>query len=146
MPFCPNCGTPVENLNDPCPACNKTAPAEAIKATETPAAETPVAETPVAETPAAPVIEPVIVPEQPKVRQLNTAQLVCGIINSVCCCMPLGVAGIIMAVMAKDSPDDATEEKRLNIAKILNIIGTVGGAIVSILYVIYYVIIAASMM
>ena len=135
MPFCPNCGTPVENLNDPCPACNRTAAPEVAKATETPAQEAPAVETPAVETPAAaPVVEPVVVPEPPKARQLNSAQLGWGIFNTVCCCMPCGIAAIILAVMAKDSPDDETEQKRLNIAKILNIVGPAGGAFVSLIY------------
>lgn len=127
MPFCPNCGTPVENLNDTCPSCGMS-PNGAPKDT-----------TPETEAPETPVVEPEIITDNadqnstPAPRQLNMAQLIWGIVNAACCCTPLGIAGIILAVMAKDAPTDEEEKKKLKIAMILNIIGTAGGAVISLL-------------
>ncbi len=64
---------------------------------------------------------------------LNVAQLVWAIINLLCCCTPLGIAALILTVMAKDAPTAEEEAKKLKTAKTCNIIGTVGGVVIEIL-------------
>ena len=126
MALCPNCGASVENGAIFCTSCGSSIHTN-DGAPETPA--TPVNEEVVYNTPQT----------APKARELNVAQLVWAIINIVLCCMPLGVAGLVFTIMAKDSPDDATEAKRLKNAKIFNIIATVGGALIVVFYIIYFV-------
>lgn len=132
MPFCPNCGTPVENLNDTCPSCGMS-PNGVPKDTA-----------PETEAPETPVVEPEIITNNadqnstPAPRQLNIAQLIWGIVNAACCCPPLGIAGIILTVMAKDALTDEEEKKKLKIAMILNAVGT---ALVALFFLMYIVLI-----
>ena len=67
-------------------------------------------------------------------RPLSTLHLIWGIINVVCCCMPCGIAAIVLTVLAKDAPDDFAAQKRLTIAMILNIIGTAGAVLIYVVY------------
>ena len=71
---------------------------------------------------------------------LNVGSLVWSIINLVLCCMPLGIASLIMTVLAKDAPSAEDEEKKLKIARICNLIGTLSVAIVSIFYIVFVVV------
>ena len=83
-----------------------------------------------------------VVAEAP--RQLATGQLVFSIINIVlgCCGLGgiLGIIALIMTIMAKSAATDADSDKKLHIAKILNIIAIIGisiGLIASILYMLF---------
>ena len=68
--------------------------------------------------------------------QTNTGLLVWSIINLVICCLPLGIAGLIFTLNAKNALNAEEEAQKLKTAKTCNLIGTIGGAVVVILYVI----------
>lgn len=74
-----------------------------------------------------------------KSNELNIGQLVWAIINIVMCCMPLGVAALILTVMAKDA-DAEKAAKNLKTAKILNLVGTISAAAFIVIYVIFVII------
>ena len=69
-------------------------------------------------------------------RQTNTGLLGGSIINLVICCLPLGIAGLIFTLNAKNALNAEEEAQKLKTAKTCNLIGTIGGAVVVILYVI----------
>lgn len=108
MKTCPKCGFSVEDEAAFCQACG----ADLKNPDAAPAEETPI---------------PII---QPRVRELNILQLIWSIINLICCCTPLGVAGLVLTITAKSAVDDITEQKNLRYAQICNIIATAVGAVV----------------
>ena len=116
MPFCPNCGNNVDNGAKFCPSCG--AP-----------------QAPQNTTSAAPEINYYDAQPSGSSGQLNTVQLVWSIINLVMCCTPMGIAGIILTILAKDAHSAEEEAKKLKIAKICNIVGTVGFVVLMIVYV-----------
>ena len=67
---------------------------------------------------------------------LNVGQLVWSIINIVLCCVPLGIAALILTILAKDSPSREEELKKIKAARTCNIIGSVSVAALVIIYVI----------
>ena len=69
----------------------------------------------------------------------NTGLLVWSIINLVLCCMPLGIAGLVMTLNAKNCMSMEEEQQKLKTAKTLNLIGTIGGAVVVVLYIVLIV-------
>jgi endonuclease IV len=86
--------------------------------------------------------------QQPQVEKasgsLNVGMLVWSIINTLICCMPLGVISLIFTILA-NSASSATEEKsKVKTALILNIIGSAAFVIFIILYIVFIVIMIAS--
>ncbi|MBE6885750.1 MAG: zinc-ribbon domain-containing protein [Ruminococcaceae bacterium] len=82
---------------------------------------------------------PPVVAETP--RQLATGQLVFSIINIVlgCCSLNgiMGIIALIMTIVAKNAATDEDAEKKLRVAKILNIVALVAcliGTMFAILY------------
>ncbi|MBO4983610.1 MAG: zinc-ribbon domain-containing protein [Clostridia bacterium] len=69
--------------------------------------------------------------------KINIGQMIWAIINLVSCCQILGIVSIIMVVLAKDAPSAQEETKKVRCAMICNIIGTVGGIIVTVLSAVY---------
>ena len=63
--------------------------------------------------------------------------MIWAIINLVSCCQILGIVSIIMVVLAKDAPSAQDEAKKVRGAMICNIIGAVGGIIVTVLAAVY---------
>jgi hypothetical protein len=63
----------------------------------------------------------------------STPYLVWSIVNTVCCCLPLGIAGIIFAIKINDAAT-YEEEKNKKTAMILCIIGSSVGVVISIFY------------
>ena len=130
MAFCKNCGAQLEESAKFCPSCGtaqaEQAPAEVV---------TPEIEIPVQEINAAPA------PEKAS-GNLNVAQLVWSIINLLVCCTPLGIAALIFTVIAKDAATAEEEAKKLKTAKTCNLIGTIGGAVVIVLYIVLAVVMA----
>lgn len=67
--------------------------------------------------------------------QLNVGQLVWSIINLLTCCTPLGIAGLILTLLAKDAHSAEEETSKLKTAKICNLIGTIGAGVIILLYI-----------
>ena len=79
--------------------------------------------------------------------KINMAQMIWAIINLVSCCQILGIISLVMTVLAKDAPSAQDEAKKVRGAMICNIIGTVGGILVMIIYiavVVYFSLLEAS--
>jgi len=120
MAYCSNCGYQLEENAKFCPACGTK--------TET-SAETLAEEAPVTEIPT-PVESTIETPAPAKASGvLNMPMLIWAIINLIACCMPLGIAGLVLTIMAKDAPSETEEAKKLKTAKTCNIIGSIGGVI-----------------
>lgn len=62
-------------------------------------------------------------------------QLIWSIINIVLCCVPLGIAALILTILAKDSPSREEELKKIKAARTCNIIGSVSVIALVIIYV-----------
>ncbi|MBQ8146165.1 MAG: zinc-ribbon domain-containing protein [Clostridia bacterium] len=70
--------------------------------------------------------------------KINVGQMIWAIINLISCCQILGIVSLIMVILAKDAPSAQEEAKKVRGAMICNIIGTVGGIIVTIVSAVYY--------
>jgi hypothetical protein len=64
-----------------------------------------------------------------------TPYLIWSILNVVFCCMPLGIAGIIYANKAGKAATPEEGQKHLGTARIICIIATVAGFILSLIYI-----------
>jgi hypothetical protein len=64
-----------------------------------------------------------------------TPYIVWSIINLVCCCMPLGIAGLIFAIQINSASSYEEAENKRKTAMILCIIGTVFGFVIGVIYV-----------
>jgi hypothetical protein len=74
-------------------------------------------------------------PQAVKTQWFNsTPYLIWSIVNTVCCCLPLGIAGIIFAIKINDAATYEEAEKNKKTAMILCIIGSAVGVVISILY------------
>ena len=111
MAYCSNCGTKLDENAKFCLACGT--PTEQTENTET----------------VAPSFEDTTPAPAKASGVLNVGQLVWSIINLIACCMPLGIAGLLMTIFAKDAPSAEEEAKKLKTAKTCNLIGTIGGAV-----------------
>ena len=116
MAYCKNCGVALDENAKFCSTCGASQEEETVVAEIT--------------------SEEIVTPEPKKASgKLNIAQLVWSIINLVACCGPLGIAGLILTIIAKDAPSAEDEAKKIKVAKTCNLIGTIGGIIISILYI-----------
>ncbi len=71
----------------------------------------------------------------PRIQEIDTnPQLIWAIINTLCCCLPLGVWAIILVSGVRGKQSYEAAEKDLKTAKTINIVATVGGVVVSIVY------------
>ena len=128
MAFCTNCGTQLDENSKFCPTCG----AEQANAQPVPA-ETDYNFNQTFDEP--------VVPEVPKASgNLNILHLVWAIINILACCMPLGVAALILTVLAKDAPTAEEEAKKIKTARLCNIIGTVSAVVLFIVYIVLIVV------
>ena len=119
MAYCSNCGSKLEENAKFCLACG------------TPTAQTEnstVNTAPVEDATIPPIEETVPAPAKAS-GVLNMPMLIWAIINLIACCMPLGIAGLVLTIMAKDAPSETEEAKKLKTAKTCNIIGSIGGVI-----------------
>ena len=67
----------------------------------------------------------------------TTLPLVLSIICLACCCLPLGIGGLIFAMNAnnaKKAGDLATAQAKAKTSLILSIVGMVGGVIIGTVY------------
>lgn len=119
MAFCNNCGNQLEENAKFCPVCGtKTEQLADSAAVESTVESTPAKASGV----------------------LNTKMLIWAIINLICCCQPLGIASLIITILAKDAPSAEDEAKKIKAAKTCNLIGTIGGAIFNFIYVVFVVV------
>ena len=72
-------------------------------------------------------------------RNINTGMLVWSIINIIFCCMPFGIWSLVMTIMAKDAPSAEEEQKKLKLARTVNIVSAIIGALVYIVNIIMFV-------
>jgi len=117
MAFCKNCGSRIDDGSKFCSVCGASQ-----ESTEQ-------------QQPGEPIynIEPVI----PKASgTLNVGMLVWSIINLLMCCMPLGIASLIMTIMAQGAASAQEEASKLKTAKICNLIGTIATGVLIIAYII----------
>jgi uncharacterized membrane protein YvbJ len=68
--------------------------------------------------------------------KINTGLLVWSIINTVLCCQILGIIALIMTITANSTSTAQEENKKLGTAKTLNLIGTIGGVIIVVFYIV----------
>ena len=128
MAFCSNCGTQLDENSKFCSNCG----AEQASVQPVPA-ETDYNFTQTFDEP--------VVPEVPKASgNLNILHLVWAIINILACCMPLGVAALILTVLAKDAPSAEEEAKKIKTARLCNIIGTVSAVVLFVVYIVLIVV------
>ncbi len=144
MAFCRNCGLKLEDGQKFCPSCGtqlaESAP-EAANAQANGAASDPNAQ---------PQItinngnqnENINYAMMGASKKLDVPSLVWSIINLLFCCQPLGIASLILTILAKDAPTAADEEKKLKSARICNLIGTIGAAVLYICYFIFVFVLA----
>ncbi len=125
MAYCSNCGSKLEENAKFCLACG--AP---VEQTNTDTNTNTLHTAPVENTTPAPAKASGV---------LNMVQLVWSLINLLLCCTPLGIASLIMAILAKDAPSAEEEAKKLKTAKICNLIGTIVGAVIIIVYAFVFV-------
>ena len=118
MAFCSNCGNEIENDAKFCSFCG----AQQNSEKENPA-DIPIED----------------FAEKKPSGQLNVGMLVWSIINLLLCCQPLGIASLIFTILANGTKTAEDEAKKLKIAKTCNLIGTIGGAVIILLYVILMV-------
>lgn len=112
MAFCSNCGSKLEENAKFCLACGTPTEQTENSTTEN----------------IAPVEEAAPAPAKAS-GVLNMSMLVWAIINLIACCMPLGIVGLVLTIMAKDAPSAEEEAKKIKTAKTCNLIGSIGGVI-----------------
>lgn len=121
MAYCSNCGKQLEEIAKFCPACG----AKTETSGET--AEIPVEQASATETPA---------PAKAS-GKLDLQMLIYSIINTVMLCLPLGIASLILTILAKDAPTAEEEAKKLKTAKTCNIIGTLIACTIVLIFVLF---------
>lgn len=62
-----------------------------------------------------------------------TVLMVWSIINLICCCLPLGIVGLVFTLTAKNEPTPEAQQNKLKNAFICNIIATIVGIVVGII-------------
>ena len=112
MAYCSNCGSKLEENAKFCLACGTP--------TEQTENSTTINTAPVEEVTPAPAKASGV---------LNMGMLIWAIINLISCCTPLGIAGLVLTILAKDAPSAEEEAKKIKTAKTCNLIGTIGGAV-----------------
>jgi uncharacterized membrane protein YvbJ len=73
----------------------------------------------------------------------STGILIWSILTTLFCCLPLGIAGIVMSSQAKSAATLEEAQSKLKNAKLMCIIGDIVGAVVMIIY--FFVIVLENM-
>ena len=125
MNTCPKCGSVLPNGAQFCPECScdlSKYPSDPL----TQSSYTPTYQSPANTTYSA-----------NGTQKNSTGLMVWSIINLVCCCLPLGIVGLVFTLTAKNEPTPEAQEKKLKNAMTCNIIGTIVGIVVDILYFVF---------
>ena len=69
-----------------------------------------------------------------KKSELNIGMLVWSIINTVLCCNILGIIALVFTILANGKSEEEAAQN-IKVAKILNIVGTIGAVLIVVLYV-----------
>jgi len=75
--------------------------------------------------------------EKPKIENQTTV-LVLSVINTVLCCLPLGIVALIMLFLAMNADTQEEADKKVKTATVCNYIGIGLGIVICILYVILF--------
>lgn len=157
MKNCPKCGSPLPEGVKFCPTCSydlgkqpdtveNTAQTEpSVKAPSD--SQQPNSNTPPQGYNAQPSQQPPVYTPYPAVPNNGnpknyTGLLVWSIVNLVCCCLPLGIVGLVFTVTSKNEMTAEAQEKKLKNAFICNLIGTIVGFVVEIIWVFLNIILA----
>ncbi len=125
MAFCKKCGKQIDETTRFCPCCGTDQTANTF-----------------AQDPYAPDPNLFYTPQPPKGSgELNILHLIWAILNLISCCTPLGIASLILVILAKDAPTAESEQSKIKAAKTCNIIGTVSAIAVVLAYFIFYLLI-----
>ena len=116
--YCPHCGEPLKNTQS---------------VPEATAEQPPVYEAPQYDAPPNCSTVPV---DAPSSGVLNTGLLVWSIINTAVCCQLLGIIALVLTILAKGESTAAGERKKLKTARILNLIGTIGGVLITLISIV----------
>ena len=119
MAYCSNCGSKLEENAKFCLACGTP--------TEQTENSTTINTAPVEEATPAPAKASGV---------LNMGMLIWALINLFSFCVPLGIASLVLTILAKDAPSAEEEAKKIKTAKTCNLIGTIGGVIFIICYIV----------
>lgn len=152
MAFCPQCGANVPDGTPVCPQCGLQLttqqpqyqqPQQSVPPVQQAPQGTPYQQVPqegYQMPPQAPYGAPMGTPPS---GQTNTGMLVWSIITIFFCTI-LGVIALIMTVTAKNELTGEGEQKKLKTAKTLNLIGTIGGGLFVVIYVIFIIAMVAA--
>ena len=80
--------------------------------------------------------------QMPPSRTIKAGYLVWSILNILFCCLPFGIVGLVMTVIARDAVTAEEEMQKLKKAKGWNLAATITGAVAVVLYIIYCFVIA----
>lgn len=153
MTNCPKCGSPVPEGAKFCPECCCDLTNQDTAPQTDPGAQQPASQQPYNNNSQQPYGNPQqpIYNAQPAQQQYApyqaqpnynptgsfqtnpTVLLVWSIINLICCCLPLGIVGLVFTLTAKNETTPEGYEKKLKNAFICNLIGTIAGIVFGIL-------------
>ena len=80
---------------------------------------------------------------QQPVNVNNTPMLIWAILNILFCCMPLGIWSLILSINANKKPSYEEAAQALKTAKTVNLVGTIGGLVFQIIYIIMMAVLAS---
>ena len=146
MAFCPQCGANVPDGTPICPQCGiqLTAQQPQQPQYQQPQYQQQAPQQPYQQVPQGgyqmPPQSPYGMPlSAPASGQTNTGMMVWSIITILFCTV-LGVISLIMTITAKNEMTAEGEQKKLKTAKILNLIGTIGGGLFVLIYVVIIIV------
>ena len=128
MAYCRYCGNQIADDAKFCTTCGASQEQDAGKTAE----QSTQAEFGAATQP--PRYEPLVMPAS---GTMKVGYLVWSILNILFCCLPFGIVGLVMTVMAPDTKSAEEETKKLKSAKAWNLAATITGGVIVFLYLLY---------
>ncbi|MHB1483327.1 MAG: CD225/dispanin family protein [Saccharofermentanales bacterium] len=131
---CDNCGQENSEESKFCNNCGSILSSQPVKAEEP--------QTIVQTTASPEMVSPQVTAVKKEVHPSSTSMIVFAVINILCCgSFILGVIALVFALMSNSETDIAEAQRKLRIAKTLNIIGIILGVIKVIIAIIFFVMI-----